>query len=44
MSTSFAINEARPRKHIKDCEFVCLKDDLMLHVLIQGIDCERTSV
>ena len=29
------------RKHAKDCAFGELKDDLMLHVLIRGLDCER---
>ena len=26
---------------MKDCEFGTLKDDLMLHVLIRGLDSER---
>ena len=29
------------RKNEKACEFGVLKDDLMLHVLIQGLDSER---
>ena len=29
------------RKNIKDCDFGALKDDLMLHVLIRGLDNER---
>ena len=29
------------RKHAKDCAFGELKGDLMLHVLIRGLDCER---
>ena len=29
------------RKHIKDCDFGTLKDDLMLHVLIRGIDSDQ---
>ena len=29
------------RKKVKDCEFGTLKDDLMLHVLIRGLDSER---
>ena len=29
------------RKKVKDCEFGILKDDLMLHVLIRGLDSER---
>lgn len=29
------------RKHVKDCDFGTLKDDLMLHVLIRGIDSDR---
>jgi len=29
------------RKHTKDCAFGELKDDLMLQVLIRGLDCER---
>lgn len=29
------------RKQVKDCNFGNLKEDLMLHVLIRGIDSER---
>ena len=29
------------RKKVKDCEFGTLKDNLMLHVRIQGLDSER---
>eukprot|EP00731_Ephydatia_muelleri_P000916 Em0001g916a len=29
------------RKQVKDCEFGALKDDLMLHVLIRGVDSDR---
>ena len=29
------------RKKVKDCEFGILKNDLMLHVLIRGLDSER---
>ena len=29
------------RKQAKDCEFGALKDDLMLHVLIRGVDSDR---
>ena len=29
------------RKEVKDCQFRALKADLMLHVLIRGIDDER---
>ena len=29
------------RKHVKNCNFRTLKDDLMLHVLIRGIDCDQ---
>lgn len=33
--------EADFRKQVKDCDFGALKDDLMLHVLIRGLDNER---
>ena len=29
------------RKEVKDCDFGDLKEDLMLHVLIRGIDSEK---
>ena len=29
------------RKQVNDCEFGALKDDLMLHVLIRGVDSDR---
>ena len=29
------------RKQVKDCEFGALKEDLMLHVLIRGVDSDR---
>ena len=29
------------RRQVKDCDFGNLKEDLMLHVLTRGIDCER---
>ena len=29
------------RKQVKDCQFGDLKDDLMLYVLIRGVDNER---
>eukprot|EP00731_Ephydatia_muelleri_P009792 Em0005g378a len=32
---------AELRKQVKDCEFGALKDDLMLHVLIRGVDSDR---
>ena len=28
-------------KQVKDCEFGSLKDDLMMHVLIRGVDSDR---
>ena len=32
---------ADPRKQVKDCEFGALQEDLMLHVLIRGVDSDR---
>lgn len=32
---------ANLRKQVKDCEFGVLKDDLMLHVLIRGLNNEK---